>query len=87
MSVITNHEILNNREKRYWIEKICLHALNTQISSDEFLNALKSRQKLKEYFSEENHPNNRLHNALEKYSRNENFEEAVEINLHKFFLK
>ncbi|WP_304522092.1 hypothetical protein [Bacillus toyonensis] len=87
MSVITNHEILNNGEKRYWIEKICLHALNIQISSDEFLNALQSRQKLKEYFSEENHPNNRLHNALEKYSRNENFEEAVEINLHKFFSK
>ncbi|QWG48372.1 hypothetical protein EXW31_28625 (plasmid) [Bacillus mycoides] len=87
MSVITNNENLNNGEKRYWIERICLHALNIQISSDEFLNALKSRQKLKEYFSEENHPKTRLNIALEKYSRNEHFEEAVEINLHKFFSK
>lgn len=85
MSVVTNNENLNNGEKRYWIEKICLHALNIQISSDEFLNALKSRQKLKEYFSEENHPKTRLNIALEKYSRNENFEEAVEINPYKFF--
>ncbi|AJG79456.1 MULTISPECIES: hypothetical protein [Bacillus cereus group] len=87
MSVITNNENLNNGEKRYWIEKICLHALNIQISSDEFLNALKSRQKLDEYFSEENHPKTRLNIALGKYCRNENFEEAVEVNPYKFFSK
>ncbi|PEP14065.1 hypothetical protein CN552_16395 [Bacillus wiedmannii] len=87
MSVITNNENLNNGEKRYWIEKICLHALNIQISSDEFLNALKSRQKLDEYFSEENHPKTRLNIALGKYSRNENFEEAVEVNPYNFFSK
>lgn len=87
MSVITNNENLNNGEKRYWIEKICLHALNIQISSDEFLNALKSRKKLGEYFSEENHPKTRLNIALGKYCRNENFEEAVEVNPYKFFSK
>lgn len=87
MSVITNNENLNNGEKRYWIEKICLHALNIPISSDEFLNALKSRQKLDEYFSEENHPKTRLNTALGKYCRDENFEEAVEVNPYKFFSK
>ncbi|MCW1941646.1 hypothetical protein OMD49_28890 [Bacillus anthracis] len=61
--------------------------MNIQISSDEFLNALKSRQKLDEYFSGENHPKTRLNIALGKYCRNENFEEAVEVNPNKLFSK
>ncbi len=85
MNIITNNQSLNNGEKRYWIERICLHSLNIQISSDEFLDALKSKKKLSEYFSKGNHPDARLDKALEKYSRNENFEETIEIKLHNFF--
>ena len=83
MNIITNNQNLNNEEKRYWIERICLHSLNIQIYSDEFLNSLKSKKNLSEYFSKENHPDTRLDKALEKYSRNENFEETIEIKLHK----
>ncbi|QHM11252.1 hypothetical protein [Bacillus subtilis] len=86
LNIITNDMRLNNEEKRYWIDRVCFYALNIQIFSDKFIEALKSRQKLSEYLSR-NHPNKRLDEALVKYSKNEKFDGVVEIRIQDILSK
>lgn len=75
MRIITSNKKLRIERKKYLIDKICLYALGIPISSDKFISALKSRQKLHHYFSGDLHPKKRLDIALEKYSRNEDLKE------------
>ncbi|MED3786804.1 hypothetical protein P4576_05995 [Peribacillus frigoritolerans] len=87
MNIITNDKNLNNEEKKYWIDKLCLYSMNIHISSNEFIDALKSKQKLSQYFSRENHPNTRLDKAIEKYTKNDSFDEDAKIRIKDFLTR
>ena len=89
LSIIVENTELSLDKKKEWVNYLCTYAMNVDVNSEQFVSALYSDKKLKQYFDNENHPQQRLKEGIELYKNGQYAEikESFRLDINDFLLK